>query len=275
MPSPPLLFTAIVLAGDRGPHDPVATAAKVPCKAFTLIANKPMIVRVLETLATAESIGACILSGPKKEHLHEAPDLQQQINSQHIQWTPPQATPSSSTHFVLQTISPTQPILLTTADHALLSPAMVEHFCAEARKSQSDVVVGLVKAHIVTNAYPDSKRTILKFGKEGYCGCNLYAFLTPQGRKAAQFWQQMEQNRKKPWRLIRVLGWLPLLRYGLGRLTLEEALAQLSQRLEITIRPVFLPFAEAAIDVDSVSDWKLAEKIIQQNTSNKLNGRSS
>jgi len=89
MPSPPLLFTAIVLAGDRGPHDPVATAAKVPCKAFTIIANKPMIVRVLETLATAESIGACILSGPKKEHLHEAPDLQQQINSQHIQWTPP------------------------------------------------------------------------------------------------------------------------------------------------------------------------------------------
>ena len=137
---------------------------------------------------------------------------------------------------------------------------MVEHFCSEALKSQSDVVVGLVKSHIVTKAYPNSKRTIIKFGNEGYCGCNLFAFLNPQGRKAAQFWQQMEQNRKKPWRMIRMLGWAPLLKYGLGRLTLEEALAQLSQDLQITIKPVYLPFAEAAIDVDSVSDWELAEK---------------
>ena len=111
-----------------------------------------VIVRVLETLATAESIGTCILSGPDKGRLHEISELHQQINSQHILWTPPQAPPSSSAHFVFQAISPNQPILLTTADHALLSPPIVEHFCSEARKSQSDVVVGLVDSQIVTNA---------------------------------------------------------------------------------------------------------------------------
>ena len=76
MPSPPTLFTAIVLAGDRGPQDPVATAAKVSCKAFTPIDNKPMILRVLETLAAAKSIGASMLSGPKKEHLQKVPAIQ-------------------------------------------------------------------------------------------------------------------------------------------------------------------------------------------------------
>lgn len=73
---------------------------------------------------------------------------------------------------------------------------------------------------------------------------------------------------------MRILGWIPLLKYGLGQLTIEKAIAQLSNRLGMTIHYVLLPFAEAAIDVDSASDWHLVEKIIQQNSSDELNGRS-
>ena len=41
---------AIVLAGDRGPYDPVAVAAGVPAKCLTPIGGSPMVVRVVRAL---------------------------------------------------------------------------------------------------------------------------------------------------------------------------------------------------------------------------------
>ena len=57
-------FTAIVLAGDRTPDDPVARAAGVSCKALAPIGGIPMVLRVLGALAEAQDIGNRILCGP-------------------------------------------------------------------------------------------------------------------------------------------------------------------------------------------------------------------
>ena len=54
------------------------------------------------------------------------------------------------------------------------------------------------------------------------------------------------------------------MRYLLGRLTLDEALARLSRRLDVKIGAVVMPFAEAAIDVDSPADLALVERIVAE-----------
>ena len=149
-------------------------------------------------------------------------------------------------------------MLLTTADHALLTPAVVDHFCEAARATGADVVVGLARAEQVLAAFPGTRRTILRLKGGGYCGCNLFAFLTPTGRGAAQYWRRVEQQRKRPLRLAAgVLGWSAILDYALGRLTLERALERMSRRLGLRAGAVILPFPEAAVDVDSVEDLQL------------------
>jgi len=52
-----------------------------------------------------------------------------------------------------------------------------------------------------------------------------------------------------------------VLRYLLGRLTLEEGLQRLSRRLDLRIGAVILSHPEAAVDVDTVQDWHLVETI--------------
>jgi len=59
-----------------------------------------------------------------------------------------------------------------------------------------------------------------------------------------------------------VLGWTTVLRYLCNRLSLDETLAALSRRVQLKIGAVILPFAEAAIDVDKVSDWEFAERVL-------------
>jgi hypothetical protein len=48
----------------------------------------------------------------------------------------------------------------------------------------------------------------------------------------------------------------------MGLLSLDEALERMSRRLGFKAGAVILPFPEAAIDVDSVNDWKLVEEIV-------------
>ena len=55
-----------------------------------------------------------------------------------------------------------------------------------------------------------------------------------------------------------------LIRYVLGALSLSDALGELGQRMEISIKEIILPFPEAAIDVDTPEDLALVENIVQQ-----------
>jgi len=255
-------FSAVILAGDRGPEEPLALAGGVSCKALISVGGRPMVLRVLEALGESAEVGARILCGPQKTALQQEPELCKLIDSDQVKWVEPLATPSSSTFKVLQSLPEETPVLVTTADHALLSTAMVDHFCREARSSGTDVLIGLARHELVAAAYPETRRTVTKLKDGGYCGCNLFAFLTPRARLAAEFWKRVEDQRKKPQRVIAAIGWLAVLRYLTGRLSLTEALRRLSVRINLKAGAILMPFPEAAIDVDKVADWKLVESIL-------------
>ena len=71
-------------------------------------------------------------------------------------------------------------------------------------------------------------------------------------------------QRKNPVRVIRILGWGAVIRYLLGRLTLQNALESLSRRLHLRLGAVILPFAEAAVDIDSIADHDIVQKKLSQ-----------
>jgi hypothetical protein len=243
-------FTAVVLAADRTGEDPVARAAGVPCKALAPVA-----------LAASRQVGTCLLCGPPAAIVERAPLVRQRLAAHGIDWLAPQATPSTSALSALNSIHEGTPVLLTTADHALLTPAMVDHFCREALATGCDVVAALASHALVMAQYPGMRRTRTRFSDGAFCGCNLFAFLTPESRAAADLWRQVENERKRPLKMIGRLGWRVVLRYLMGRLSLKDALRLVSERMGLKIGAVILPFPDAAVDVDSVSDWHFAEAI--------------
>ncbi|MCZ6530463.1 MAG: nucleotidyltransferase family protein [Chloroflexi bacterium] len=254
-------FTAVVLAGDRTPDDPVARAAGVSCKALVPVAGTPMVMRVLGALDLARDVGARMLCGPSRTAVDEHADLKALIESGAVQWMEPQATPSTSASTAMDSLSEPGPVLLTTADHALLTAPVIDYFCSEARAKGCDLVVALARYELVASAYPGVRRTALRLRDGGYCGCNLFAFLTPPARAAAAFWRRVEHQRKQPLRLITTLGWIAVFRYLTGQLSLGEGLARLSRRMGLSVEVVMLPFPEAALDVDTASDWTLVQTI--------------
>jgi GTP:adenosylcobinamide-phosphate guanylyltransferase len=258
------LYTAIILAGERGPGDPLVTHASACCKAMIEIDGTPMIIRVLAALESAAHIGRCILSGPGHEVMAVGSPISRLLESGSVDWCEPQSTPSTSAYSAMQRVAPDVPVLVTTADHPLLSAEIVDHFCAQTLARGVDVTVGLAPYGLVKTAFPDMKKTVLRFRDGDYCGCNLFAFLTAEGRRMADYWRRVETQRKNPVRIIRILGWGAVIRYLLGRLTLQSALESLSRRLHLNLGAVILPYAEAAVDIDSIADHDIVQKKLSQ-----------
>ena len=254
-------FTALVLAGRRGGEEPVARNGHVAAKCLVLAGGVPMVVRVLDALAASPSVERIIVILEDPAILDPLPGFQRWRREQRCAAMAGAATPSLSVLKALDEVPKSLPMLVTTADHALLSPDIVEHFCASARASGADVAAGVTAAEVIRAAYPETRRTYLRFRENRYSGANLFALLTPASRRAVTFWRRVERDRKRPWRLVRAFGLGPLLAYLLRLLTLDAAMARASAIIGADITAVRLPFAEAAIDVDKPADLALVEAI--------------
>ena len=285
-------FDAVVLAGNRASDDPVASAAGVAAKVLAPVGGKPMVLRVLDVLRQCREIRRIVLVGPDAAAMADYAALQQLIDAGDIAWLPPEAGPSRSAGAGLQYLheqhareqaahEPAQqqappPVLLTTGDHALLTLAVVEDFLARATavhtQTQADAVVGLVEKQAVQAAFPEGRRTGLKFREATYCGCNLFALMTPTGGRVVNFWQRIEHLRKQPLKLLGAIGWWQALRFRLGRLRLDQALAHLGMKIDARLAAVHLPHALAAVDVDSARDWRHVVRWLQQHPDAVDNG---
>lgn len=256
-------FGAVVLAGDRGADEPVAMAAGVACKALAPVAGIPMVLRVLDALEASDHVDRVVLCGPSPQIMAAAGVLSARLVPGRLDWIPAADSPSASAAAGLAALGPHTPALVTTADHPLLRSQLVDALVTEALASGADAVVGLVAHRTVAAAFPGVQRTVLRLREGGYCGTNLFAFPTAAGRRAVDYWHRVEAQRKHPWRVVAgLLGPRALLAYGLGRLTLPQAMERLSIRLGVRVAAVPLEWPEAGVDVDSVVDLQIAEKTL-------------
>lgn len=249
------------MAGSRAGADPLALATGVAHKALTPVAGVAMLERVLATLATSRRIGRIVVCGLDEA---VAGDFEKRTGSgTPIELIRGDRTPSASAALAIQELGLAPPVLITTADHPLLSPATLDAFCERATAINADATFGLVPVNLVHAAFPGSRRTAFRFRDGGFCGCNLYALLTTKGYAALREWTQVEAERKRPWRMLKILGYGTLLRFVLGRLSLADLTGVVFARTGLSVRPVLLTDPAAGFDVDTPEQRLAAERFLQ------------
>ncbi len=256
--------SALVLAGSRGPDCPVAALGNVSHKALVPIAGIPMIERVVETLTASKRFERILISIEDPTLLEQISGLKPCTDSGVLSVISANTTPALSALDGFGELGAGRDgmILMTTADNCLLTPEILCYFL-DALTIGPDVTAAVARTDMVTAAYPEARRTRMRFRDGGQGGCNLFALQTENARHIINFWRKIEQNRKSPLTMLGQLGVGTALRYVLNRLTLAQALEKLGRRTRTQLATVDMPFAEAAIDVDSPEDFHLAEKILQ------------
>ena len=253
--------TALVLAGSRrGESDPVARYRQVAAKCLATAGGVPLLVRVLRALTASPCIDRVLVSLDDPALRDRLPELALPPLADRLTIL---ASAQSLSRSVAEAFERAQaPMLVTTADHALLDPDMVAHFIAGAERTGADVAFGVAAAATIQAGYPDTRRTYLRFRDGGYSGANLFLLRTAAAARAIEFWRRIERDRKAPWRLARAFGPVLLAAYLLRVATLAQAPALVSRRLGIRVAAIVMPTAEAAIDVDRPADLDLVESIL-------------
>ena len=247
-------LTALVLAGTRPGGDALALQAGVSHKALIEIAGVSMLARVIGALAAAPAVARIVVVIDSHEMLAGLPNY-----SKPVEWMAPQAGPSASVAAALAQLG--APLLVTTADNALLRPEWIGEFLA-VDVGAADAVLALARRQAVLAAAPGSQRTWLRFADDAYSGCNLFLLRSDTAQGVLQLWQQMEAARKRPLSLLRRLGITYVLRYRCGWLTLAAALRRLGELSGADLAAVTLADGRAAIDVDKPADLELVRQLI-------------
>lgn len=243
--------TALVLAGTRGGPEPVATAEGIAHKALAKVGDASMLDRVLAALRDA-GIERIFVST-------NVPAVAEAAHQAGAEVIAAQAGPSDSVARALELTG--APLLVTTADHPLLSPDWIKDFIAGAG-SEADVAVMLAQREDVEAVVPGTRRTWFHFADGDWSGCNLFLLATSAAHQAVDQWQMVESERKRPWRIAARLGWGTLLQYLVGRLTMAEAIGRVGRRAGVKAVLVPATDGKAAVDVDKVDDLILVRRIL-------------
>jgi GTP:adenosylcobinamide-phosphate guanylyltransferase len=252
-------WTAIVLAGNRPGETAFADSHGVPAKALIPVGGEPMLGRVVKALLAAPSVGRIVILAQEPETLLGGA-LQWVRQQPRIATAKAGEGISLSIAEIAGTDAAPWPVLVTTADHALLKPEMVEAFIAGA--GDADAAFAMVERGVIERAYPETRRTWLKFSDGGYSGANLFALATPRAQEPLKFWARAERDRKKALKILWFFGPIVFLRAFTRTISMDGAVTKVGRNLRIKLRAVRLPFAEAAIDVDKQSDLELVERIL-------------
>jgi GTP:adenosylcobinamide-phosphate guanylyltransferase len=244
--------TALVLAGSRGRQDAVAAYAGVAHKALIELGGTTIIARVMAALREA-GVPRVVVSA-------DAPAVVDAARAAGADIIAPAAKLSQSVAAALTAYS--TPLLVTTADHALLEARWVEQFLADCPDG-ADIAVLMAERAVIEAAAPGTRRTYHRFADGAWSGCNLFYLATPDAQRALDLWQRVEAHRKQPWRIAGHIGIGTLARYLLGTLTIAAAIERLGRQVGIRAAVVPSPYGLSAVDVDKPEDLDLVRALIR------------
>lgn len=259
-------WTALVLAGQRPGVDRLAAHFGREAKALIPVAGEPMLSRVLHAVGAAPQIARIIVLAQDAPALLTDPALEWTAKDTRVTPRVSGPTISGSVLDAAQDPDVGLPLLITTADNVMLTPATIAEFLAGAGAITEgrDVSVAMVERRRLEAAAGPTKRTWLAFRGGSYTGANLFALTGPGALNALRFWETVEADRKSVLRLAAHFGPVMMAQLLLRRLTVEGALAAAGAKIGARAAPVLLSDGRMGVDVDKPEDHTLATRLLAE-----------
>lgn len=248
-------YTAVVLAGSRPGPDHFAAQFGTDMKALIAVGGEPMVRRPVRALLSTRSIDSIVVLAQDPERIAAVI-----AKNERVAFRRSRGTIAQTMLELLDDEATRWPLLVTTADHALLDPNTVEEFARAG--AHADIAIGLVERQNLLERLPNSERTWLKFRGGAFTGANLFILSSKSVAPAIELWRSVEQDRKKALRVMALLGPLVLLLAVLRLISIDQVLRRLGRKLGLRIVAVQLSNPLAGVDVDKPADHTLVEAIL-------------
>jgi len=252
-------FTIVILAAQRdGRLDPLAAEAGVSHKCLVPIAGRPLLAHVLAAFAGLNGIDGVRISVEAGAEQALRPIAA--ASGLPVTFVPAADTITDSVYAAAEGAD--GPLVITTADNVLLTPAAVREV-ADRLAGGDDTVIALARKEDVLFAHPQGQRRFYKFRDGEYSNCNLYG-LSVRGLALAESFREGGQFAKNPMRIARAFGFLNLVILRFGLISLDRAMERLGRRFGMRVSALVLKDGAHAIDVDNERTYKIAAELLDR-----------
>lgn len=245
---------AIVTAGGiPRPEDPLYTYSHGDSKALIDVAGKPMIQWVLDALGSAKRVNNVIIVGlsPKSGVTCKKPLYFVSNQGRML------ANIVTGINKALEINKKNQYVLVVSSDIPALKPEMVDWLVDTCMETKDDLYYGVCPREVMETRFPDSKRTYTHLKDMDVCGADMNITHVRMATEHLDLWEQLIGTRKSPLRQAGIIGLGTLIALFMRRLTLEDAVKRVRDRIGIKARAIVWSYAEPCMDVDKPSQLEL------------------
>jgi GTP:adenosylcobinamide-phosphate guanylyltransferase len=253
---------AIVTAGGiPRPEDPLYTYSHGDSKALIDVAGKPMIQWVLDALGNAKQVDNVIIIGlsPKsgvtcKKPIHYVSNQGRML-----------ANIVAGVNKALEINKRTKYVLVVSSDIPTLKSEMVDWLINTCMETKDDLYYGVCPRDVMEARFPGSKRTYTHLKDMDVCGADMNLTHVRMTTEHLDMWESLIGTRKSPLKQAGIIGFGTLFALFTRRLTLEDAVQRVSDRIGIKGRAIVWPYAEPCMDIDKPSQLGLLrEDLVKQ-----------
>jgi GTP:adenosylcobinamide-phosphate guanylyltransferase len=245
---------AIVTAGGiPRPEDPLYTYSHGDSKALIDVAGKPMIQWVLDALGDARHVDNVIVMGlsPKSGVTCKKPIYFLSNQGRML------ANIVAGVNKTLELNKKSKYVLIVSSDIPTIKPEMVDWLVDTCMQTQDDLYYGVCTRDVMETRFPDSKRTYTHLKGMDVCGADVNISHVRMATEHLDMWEELIGNRKNPLKQASIIGFGTLFSLFLRQLTLEDAVARVSNRIGIKARAIMWPYAEPCMDIDKPHQLEL------------------
>ncbi|MBN1665607.1 MAG: nucleotidyltransferase family protein, partial [Anaerolineales bacterium] len=144
----------------------------------------------------------------------------------------------------------TELVLLVSSDIPAVTSEMVDWMIDTALETQDDLYYGVIAREVMESRFPGSKRSFIKLKGSEVCGGDMHVLRASIAEGRDEIWEGLIGRRKNALKQASMFGFGTLLQVLLRRISLEEAVPRLGEKLELRGRAILCPYAELGMDVD-------------------------
>lgn len=245
---------ALVIAGGiPQPQEPLYTYSHGDSKALIDVAGKPMVQWVLDALSNAKHVDNVIIIGlsAKTEVTCKKPLYFVSNQGRML------ANIVAGVNKSLELNKKTQYILVVSSDIPALKSEHVDWLVKTCMETRDDIYYGVCPRDVMEARFPDSRRTYTHLKNMDVCGSDINITHVRMATEHLDMWESLIGSRKSPLKQASIIGLGTLLALFTRRLTLEDAVSRVCERIGIQGRAIIWPYAEACMDVDKPHQLEL------------------
>lgn len=252
-------YHAVVLAGSPPDRpDPLAAWKGVSKKSLIPVAGRAMVRWVVDALHGSGRIGAVVLVGLSPEDGVEFAGP--------VVYTPGGGSLLDNVLEGLDQVQALDPqaekAVACSADIPLITPEVVRYFIATCEETDHDLYYPIVEEKVMEAQFPGSGRTFVPLKEGRFAGGDLYMVRIRAARANEPLARRLLEERKNYLAQVRLIGFLPLIKFLLRRLDIPEAERIAGRALRVSGRAICSRYAELGMDADKPHQLQMIEEVL-------------